>query len=126
MKGHLPDGIVLRTDAIKLDRRDTRPVQESVLPNISPMGPAIVPGYSRGPAWQKEMLPTNTQLVGSTTVDAFTVLQKHFWFAAYIEPVSAQDIWITLPEFTVNGIPVGLEDIHFQRRLMIMVALINC
>ena len=34
--------------------------------------------------------------------------------------------WIRLPEFTVNGIPVSLEDIHFQRRLMIMVALINC
>jgi hypothetical protein len=25
-----------------------------------------------------------------------------------------------------NGIPIVLKDIHFQRRLMILVALINC
>jgi hypothetical protein len=124
----IPEGktVVLRTYAIKLDRRDSRPARESVLPNINPVGPAIVTSYSRDPAWQKVMLPMNTQLVGSTTADHAMVLHKNFWFAAYIEPASAQDIWITLPEFTINGIPVGLEDIHFQRRLMILVALINC
>jgi hypothetical protein len=124
----IPEGktVVLRTYAIKLDRRDSRPARESVFPNISPVGTPILTSYSREPALQKEMLPVNTPLVGSTTVDHAMVLHKNFWFAAYIEPASAQDIWITLPEFTINGIPIVLKDIHFQRRLMILVALINC
>jgi hypothetical protein len=124
----IPEGktVMLRTHAIKLDRRDSRPARESVPPNISPVGSPIVTSYSREPALQKEMLPMNTRLVGGTTVDHAMVLHKNFWFAAYIEPASAQDIWITLPELTINGIPVVLKDIHFRRRLMIMVALINC
>ncbi len=67
----IPEGktVVLRTYAIKLDRRDSRAARESVLPNINPVGPAIVTSYSRDPAWQKVMLPMNTQLVGSTSDD---------------------------------------------------------
>jgi hypothetical protein len=118
--------VVLRSHTIKLDRRDSRPVQESVLPNINPVGPAIVSSYSGNPAWQKEMLPVDTPLAGSTTIDHAMVLHKNFWFAAYIDPMSAQDIWITLPQLTINGKPVGVEDVHFKRRLMILVALINC
>jgi hypothetical protein len=124
----IPEGktVVLRTYTIKLDRRDSRPMRESALPNINPVGPSIVTSYSRDPAWQKEMLPLSTPLVGSTTVDHAMVLHKNFWFAAYIDPASAQDIWITLPELTINGKPVSMEDLHFRRRLMILVALINC
>jgi hypothetical protein len=51
---------------------------------------------------------------------------RHFWLATYVETADARDIWIRLPEFTVDGIPASLPRIHFLRRTELATALINC
>lgn len=51
---------------------------------------------------------------------------KHYWIAAPFEDLSADDVWITLPELLVDGVPTKFEEIHFVRRFAIGLGTFNC
>lgn len=50
----------------------------------------------------------------------------NFWLAAYIDILPTDEVWLTLPAFTVNGVSTVLPQIHFRQELLLGVALMNC
>jgi hypothetical protein len=116
--------VVLQSNALELDRGDSQPAQESVFPNVSLVDTPIV--NSQAPSMQSLMLPIGAPLVGATFGPGPSSPNKNFWLATYVDTLSAHDVWITLPAFTINGTPVRLDRFHMQRRLLVIIALINC
>lgn len=109
-------------------RRDRAPLaHDSSFPNVSLVSNPIVNSYSHAPGAQERLLAIGTPLVGERLTDAGGYSwDKNFWLATYIDTGSADDIWVTLPAFTINGVPADVAPLHFRRELIILVALINC
>jgi hypothetical protein len=74
--------------------------------------------------------PIFDPIVGVTfpnkATDATSFPHHHFWLATYIDVSPADEVWVTLPAFTVNGVRSQLPEIHFRQERLLGVALINC
>ncbi|MBZ4209629.1 MAG: hypothetical protein LAD29_00750 [Rhodoferax sp.] len=86
----------------------------------------MVNNYSAVPALQQQRLPITASLIGQRVVAGNVSFNRHFWLATYIESASAQEVWITLPRFTVNGVLTSVPRIHFRRQTAMAVAVFNC
>jgi hypothetical protein len=124
----IPDGrtIVLQSGTVQVRRDASSLAQESVFPNVSLVDTPIVNSYSGGPLAEQWRLPIDAPLVGARFVDGPLTWDKHFWLATYVATASADDVWVSLPAFTINGRPANLAPIHFRSKRVIIIALINC
>lgn len=124
----VPDGktLILKDSVVRVDRRDARPVLEATIPNISKVDTPSINSYSDLPALKALMLPVGTPLEGGRLVIGKSSWDRHYWIAARVDTEAADEVWVTLPPLTVNGVPASLPEIHFQRKLVVAVALINC
>ncbi len=118
--------LVFRDHVVRIDRRDSRPVLEASIPNVSKVDTPHINSYSELPGVRKLMLPVGTPLEGGRIVMGPMSSDRHYWIAARVDAEAADDVWVTLPSITVNGAPADLAEIHFKRRLLVAVATINC
>lgn len=116
--------LTLQSDVLQLTRGSVS--HDSVIPNVSLGNYRIEDRYSTNAAVQKDMLPATAPMVGGTVGSGATTSDKHYWLAAYVDAARADDVWITLPPFTINGTPGLIEPIHFKRRWITIIAMINC
>lgn len=100
--------------------------RDSVIANVSAANVRIEDRYRTRPALQSVLLPATTPMVGGRVGDGAFASDKHFWLATYVDAAKADDVWITLPPFSINGTPERLEPVHFKRRLITIIAMINC
>jgi hypothetical protein len=74
--------------------------------------------------------PIFDPIVGATfpnkAKDATSFPRHNFWLATYIDVSPADEVWVTLPAFTVNGVQSPLPEIHFRQERLLGFALVNC
>src|SRR5581483_1058823 len=114
----VPDGktVVLQNGTVTLRRDRSQVTHESEFPNVSLVSAPIINSYSHAPRAEERLLPIRTPLVGEHFNDGALSWDKHFWLATYVDTGSAEDIWVTLPAFTINGTPTNVAPLHFRRR----------
>jgi hypothetical protein len=124
----VPEGktVVLQNGTVTVRRDRSQLAHDSAFPNVSLVDNPIVNSYSRGPGVQEQRLAIGVPLVGERLTSGGYSWDKNFWLATYVDTASADDIWVTLPAFTINGAPANIAPLHFHRKLIIEVALINC
>jgi hypothetical protein len=124
----VPDGktVLLRNGIVKVRRSRSQVAQTSTFPNVSLVDAPIINSYSQVPGAKAEQRSVDTPLVGKTFVETYDTWDKHFWLATYIDTASDDDIWISLPDFTINGMAVDFAPLHFRRETVVILALINC
>jgi hypothetical protein len=124
----VPEGtiVTLQEGAVKVETADPQSSSRAVFPVVSLVDTPIVNNYSAVPALQQQRLPITASLIGQRVVAGNVSFNRHFWLATYIESASAQEVWITLPRFTVNGVLTSVPRIHFRRQTAMAVAVFNC
>jgi hypothetical protein len=121
----VPEGLtlVLREHAIVVDARDGGAPRRATIAHINPVAPAR---YPETPVFQKLVLPVDTPLRGGRIEAGNLSSDRHYWIAAPVEGDLDGDIWISLPEFSVDGTPARFPEIKFTRRFTIGRGLFNC
>jgi hypothetical protein len=122
----VPPGTTLTLQSAVLKLTHGTVTNDSVIPNVSIGNYRIEDRYSTNPAMQKDMPPATTPMVGGRVGEGEFESDKHYWLATYVDAAKADDVWITLPPFSINGTPERLDPIHFKRRLITIIAMINC
>ena len=123
----VPSGttLVLEGNVVKVDRRSGQNAERATFPNISLADRAIFSSYHPSPALEKYMVPVGTPLVGSDRVMIERHRGMHFWIAARAD-IDADDVWVTLPSLTINGVPADVPELHFHRKMILAIAPLNC
>jgi hypothetical protein len=121
----VPKGVtlVLREHTIRVLAQEGGAPRETMIPHINPAAPAR---YPETPVIERLVLPVDTPLPGGHTNLGKLSFDKHYWIAAPIEGDLHGDVWVSLPEVSVNGTPVRFPEIKFSRRFTIGRALFNC
>ncbi len=121
----VPEGrtLALQESVIRVDRRDGSPPLEGSIPNVSRVDTPHINSYNETPAIRQLMLPVDAPLVGGFI--GRTGFIRHYWITAPIDTDGADDVWISVPSFTIDGVSTKLPAIHFQRKL-IVAAVGNC
>ena len=118
--------LTLQADGVRVDRRTSQPVLEARIPNVSRVDTPAVNSYRELPALKEQMLPVRAPLVGGRIEMGSRSSDRHYWIAARVDTEGADDVWVTLPALTVNDVAVAFPEVHFQRRLIAAVFVINC
>jgi hypothetical protein len=121
----VPEGLtlVLHGHVIAVDVRDGGAPRWATIPHINPVAPAR---YPETPAMQKLVLPVGTPMRGGRIDSGKLSSDRHYWIAAPVEGDLEGDIWISLPEFSVDDTPARFPQIKFTRRFTIGRGLFNC
>jgi hypothetical protein len=121
----VPEGLtlVLREHAIALDARDGGAPRRATIPHINPVAPAR---YPETPAIQKLVLPVDTPMRGGRIDAGNLSSDRHYWIAAPVNGDLGSEIWISLPEFSVDGTPARFPEIKFTHRFTIGRGSFNC
>ena len=121
----VPEGLtlVLREHAIAVDARDGGAPRRATISHINPVAPARDP---ETPVMQKLVLPVDTPLRGGRIEAGNLSSDKHYWIAAPVKGDLDGDMWISLPEVSVDGTSVRFPEIKFTRRFAIGKGLFNC
>jgi hypothetical protein len=121
----IPEGttVILRGSTIQIDARDGTTPRLGAIASINPVAPAR---YPETPEIQKLVLPVDAPMRGGRVQTGSSSSDKHYWIAAPFEDLSADDVWITLPELLVDGVPTKFEEIHFVRHFAIGLGAFNC
>ncbi len=121
----LPEGTtaVLRDDTIRIDTRDGTPPRLARIPHVNPVAPARSP---ETPVIQKLVLPVEAPMLGGRLRMGTASSNRHYWIAAPLGELPSGDVWVTLPELSVDGTPTRFEPIHFARQFAIGRGLFNC
>ncbi|MEJ8853242.1 hypothetical protein WKW79_01605 [Variovorax robiniae] len=124
----VPPGMTVQLDdaAVTIDLGNRRPPLEVRYPNISLVDTPAVNSFNGSPALAKYMVPVRTPLVGGRMVIGRQVWNKHFWMAARLDTEGARDVSVTLPDLTINGLPVRFPALRFHRELFVVLAPFNC
>lgn len=124
----IPEGstVILRGSTVLVETANPHSSSQAEFPVVSLVDTPIINNYSSVPGAQQWRLPTTAPLVGQRMQAGHVSFNRHFWLATYVEAASASDVWLTLPQFTVNGTPASLPRLHFHRESVVAVALINC
>ena len=109
---------------IKTSNPDTS--SQAEFPFVSLVDGPIVNNLSPLPGMAQHRLAITAPLVGGRIAAGRASSDRHFWLAAQVATQEAEDLWLTLPSFRVNGAEVSLPTIHFHRQAVVAVALINC
>jgi hypothetical protein len=116
--------LTLQSDVLKLTHGSV--TNDSVIPNVSMGNYRIEDRYKTSPSVQNGMVPATTPMIGGRVGQGAYESDKHYWLAAYVDAAKADDVWVTLPPFTINDTPTRIEPIHFKRRIIVIIAMINC
>jgi len=121
----LPEGmtLVLLEHAIAVDARDGGATRWASFPHINPVAPAR---YPETPAIEKLVLPVDAPLRGSRVGAGSLASDRHYWIAAPVEGELAGDVWVSLPEVSVDDTPARFPAIRFARRLTLGRGFLNC
>jgi hypothetical protein len=121
----VPEGstLVLREPTIGVDARDGGLPRRVTIPHINPAAPARFP---ETPAIQKLVLPVDTPLRGGRIRAGTLSSDRHYWIAAPVEGELGPEVWISLPDFSVDSTPGRFPEIKFTRRYTIGRGLFNC
>jgi len=124
----VPEGktVVLQDSSVQLDTAEPRTSTRAEFPAVSLVDTPIVNLFSVVPAVRMQQLPTTAPLVGQRVTIGSLSSARHFWLATYVDTASADDVWLTLPRFTVNDIPASLPPLHFHRQTVVAIAVFNC
>jgi len=122
---YIPDGTIvsLRESSIRIDVKDGTAPRLAPVANVNPVAPAR---YPETPVIQKLVMPVDAPMRGGRLQMGSASSDKHYWIAAPLEGPAADDVWITLPELSVDGVPAKLDEIHFVRRRAISLVGVNC
>lgn len=121
----VPEGttVMLRGSMIQIDVKAGTAPRLGPIASINPVAPAR---YPETPTIEKLVLPVDAPMRGGRLQFGSNSSDKHYWIAAPFEDLSADDVWITLPELSVDGVPTKFEQIHFVRRFAIGLGTFNC
>ena len=121
----IPEGttLILRERTIRIDAKDGTAPRLGPIASINPVAPAR---YPETPVIQKLVMPVDAPMRGGRLQMGSNSSDKHYWIAAPLEDLPADDVWITLPELSVDGVPTKFEEIHFVRRFAIGLGMFNC
>jgi hypothetical protein len=121
----IPEGTIvsLRESSIRIDVKDGTVPRLAPIANVNPVAPAR---YPETPVIQKLVMPVDAPMRGGRLQMGSASSDKHYWIAAPFEGLTADDVWITLPELSVDGVPTKLDEIHFVRRRAIGLGRFNC
>ena len=120
---------------MKSDRLDyvhglTRNRASAAFNEIGLVANPILARHRKIPDIASRVQPVFDPIVGETfpkkATHATSFPHRNFWLATYIDISPADEVWVTLPTFTVNGVNTFLPEIHFRRELLVGVALMNC
>lgn len=120
----IPDGttVSLRESTIRIDAKDGTTPRRAPIASINPVAPAR---YPETPVIQKLVLPVDAPMQGGRLRIGNESSDKHYWIAAPLGETSG-DVWISLPELSVDGAPVRFDEIHFEQRPVIGLGKFNC
>ena len=51
---------------------------------------------------------------------------RHYWVATHVQTRHADQVWVTLPDLTVDGASITFPEIRFDRRSRVIFAPLNC
>ncbi len=124
----VPEGItvVLQDGAVKIETATPHSSSRAEIPVVSLIDRPIVNNVSEVLALQQRRMPIAAPLVGQRIAAGNSWFNRHFWLATYVDTAAAQDVWLDLPRFTVNGVPASFPRLHFHRQPVVAVALFNC
>jgi len=124
----VPDGTTVNLQSSRIEIRAINPAQSFIaeFPTASLVGNPIVNSTSPVPEVRSRQLSPTARLVGGSVQAGNNSSNRSFWFATYFGKTSAEEIVVTLPKFIVNELPYSLPPIHFARKSMVVVALLNC
>jgi len=92
---------------------------------VSLVDTPIVNNANPAPGMEKYHLPVTAPLPGGMAMPGGRV-DRHFWLASYLDLADADEVWLSLPPFTVDGSPATLPRLHFRRRYVVVGAVLNC
>ena len=115
--------LVLLEHAIAVDARDGGATRSAAIPHINPVAPARYPDT---PAIEKLVLPIDAPLRGGRVGTGSLASGRHYWIAAPVEGELAGDVWVSLPEVSVDDTAARFPAIRFARRLTVGRGFLNC
>lgn len=115
--------LTLRSDAATIDPGNSQPVLRAPITGVNPAAPAR---YAETPAMQKLLLAPGTPLPGGRTNSGAYSSDRHYWVAARFDTRLPDDVWVTLPAFTLDGAAASFPELHFHRRFVVGMTSFNC
>jgi len=121
----IPEGttVVLRESAIRIDARDGTPPFLAAIANVNPVAPARSP---ETPAIQKLVLPVDAPLQGGRLRFGTSSSDKHYWIAAPLAGTMSRDVWVMLPEMSIDPATTRFPQIHVRQHFAVGRGLFNC
>lgn len=121
----IPEGttVILRESTIRIDPKDGSEPLRAPIASVNPVAPAR---YPETPVIQKLVLPVDAPMRGGRLQMGSESSDKHYWIVAPFNGLPDGDVWITLPELSIDGAPMQFDEIHFVRRLAIGLGRFNC
>ena len=88
-------------------------------------------GYERLPVRRAglgppDLLMDDSQLQPLPTGPRPLLSVRHYWVATHVKTGHADRIWVKLPDLTVDGAPIAIPEIRFDRRYRAVLAPLNC
>jgi hypothetical protein len=128
MRLEVPEGRTVTLQSSRILIRAINPAQTLIaeFPTASLVDNPIINSTSPVPEVRNRQLPPTAKLVGGSVQAGNSSSNRSFWFASYVGRTSAEEIVVTLPNFTVNELPYSPPPVHFTRKSLVVVALLNC
>lgn len=122
--------VQMKSDRVDYVHGAARNRASAVFNEIGLVANPILARHRNVPDIASRVQPVFDPIVGVTfpnkVTNATLFPHRNFWLATYIGISPADEVWITLPAFTVNGVHTLLPEIHFREERVLGVALINC
>jgi hypothetical protein len=122
--------VQMKSDRVDYLHGPARNRASAVFSEIGLVANPILARHRDIPNTASRVQPIFDPIVGATfpnhAKDATSFPNHNFWLATHIDIPPADEVWVTLPAFTVNGVRSQLPEIHFRQERLLGVALINC
>jgi len=128
MRLDIPEGktVELQDASVEFNTEEPKRTLIALFPSASLVDNPIVNSYSSDPGLQRLQLLATSKLIGGKVHTGSNESARHFWFATYVDLNSAETVFVTLPNIRISGVLVHVPQISFNRKLMVVVALVNC
>ena len=88
-------------------------------------------GYEMLPARRSGLRPPNllmddSQLPPLPTGPRQFMPLRHYWVATHVQTRHADQVWVKLPDLTVDGALIAFPEIRFDRQSRVVLAPLNC
>jgi hypothetical protein len=122
--------VQMKSDRVDYVHGQARNRASAVFNEIGLVANPILARHRETPNIARRVQPIFDPIVGATfpnkVTDATLFPHRNFWLATYVDISPTDEVWVTLPAFTVNGVSSQLPEIHFRQERLLGVALINC